>query len=314
MAKTESPSLWASISEDQVFMVSMMTAPLGAGPAATATSCIPDLDNFRGSFGGKHVIPLYRDAARAPNVFEGTLQAITNFHAQNDASAPRVKAEDLFAYCYAILAGTDYTQRFEEELRTPGPRVPLTSDGELFQQAVKLGKRLLWFHTFGTRFTEAGAGDLILRDDVRVVRAITELPQSSSAIIYDSELRHLRIGDGEIALVSPEVWSFEVSGMEVVKKWLGYRTATPAGRAARSGSPLDRLRPETWLADWSTELLEVISVLQSTLDLLPQGTQLLDDILMSPLIANSALPPVPESLLQVPTVSTMRGSGFRFEL
>ncbi len=53
MAKTESPSLWASRSPCQVFLVSKPTHPLGSGPAATATVDVPDLDFFRGSFGGR---------------------------------------------------------------------------------------------------------------------------------------------------------------------------------------------------------------------------------------------------------------------
>jgi len=306
----ERPSLWASLSERQVFLTSLMTAALGTGPALTATPFIPDLHCFNGR-GGKDVIPLYRDAKGTPNVFQGTIDAITKIHVDRDASSTGVSVQDLFAYCYAVLAGTNYTERFSEELETPGPRVPLSAEPILFQEAVNLGRRLLWLSTFGERFGDSYDGEVIVRSDVTIVRAITELPANVRENNYDSNRHHLAVGDGEIARVSPEVWSFEVSGMPVVKKWLSYRTAVPVGRAARSRSPLDRIWPKTWLNEWTTELIELISVLQSSIDLLPKGIQLLDDILAGPLISNDLLPSIPSSMREVPARQT---SGGRFDV
>src|SRR5207248_6678279 len=59
------PALWRSSSPPQVFLTSMLTNVLGPGPAAIATAYVPDLDHFRGSFGARGVIPLWRDAAGA---------------------------------------------------------------------------------------------------------------------------------------------------------------------------------------------------------------------------------------------------------
>ena len=52
------PELWRSHSQEQVYITSLLTAVLGSGPAAVGTAELPDLDYFRGSFGGKAVIPL----------------------------------------------------------------------------------------------------------------------------------------------------------------------------------------------------------------------------------------------------------------
>ena len=90
--------------------------------------------------------------------------------------------------------------------------------------------------------------------------------------------------------------------MQIVKKWLGYRTAKGAGRAASSSSPLDHIRPTEWLPEWSEELLELLTVLDKTLDLLPRGIELLDRICDGPLIAATDLPPVPDDLRKPPKV------------
>ncbi len=63
LAALERPSLWGSLSDRQVFLTSMTTNPLGSGPALAVATAVPDFHHFRGSFGGKDVIPLYRDAA-----------------------------------------------------------------------------------------------------------------------------------------------------------------------------------------------------------------------------------------------------------
>src|SRR5438034_2656167 len=47
-----------------------------------------------------------------------------------------VNGEDLFAYAYAVLATPTYVEHFSEELTVPGPRLPITSDPELFRDVV----------------------------------------------------------------------------------------------------------------------------------------------------------------------------------
>ena len=110
----------------------------------------------------------------------------------------------------------------------------------------------------------------------------------------------LQIADGVLTGVPEAVWKFEVSGMDVVPKWLGYRMAKPAGRAASSNSPLDHIRPTTWSPEWSTELVEIVAAIKQTLAVVPDGIALLDEIVTGPLIAADELPPVPEALRQPP--------------
>jgi hypothetical protein len=89
--------------------------------------------------------------------------------------------------------------------------------------------------------------------------------------------------------------------MEVIPKWLGYRMAKPAGKAASSKSALDRIRPTTWQPEWSRELTEIVGVLRETLSMIPAGTALLTEIISGPLIAADELPPVPDALRKPPT-------------
>ncbi|MBD4386252.1 hypothetical protein GUH10_31305, partial [Xanthomonas citri pv. citri] len=74
LAKTDSPALWQALSDRQLFFVSPRTARISGGPAVTVATAVPDKHYFVGSYGGKDVIPLYRDAEAAqPNVPGGLL-------------------------------------------------------------------------------------------------------------------------------------------------------------------------------------------------------------------------------------------------
>jgi len=311
LAKTESPSLWASLSDRQVFLTTMTTSAMGTGPAATITAWVPDKHHFRGSFGGKDVIPLYRDADGTQNVDPRVLSAITDAHQGLLLDAPAVGVKALFAYSYALLAGTDYTDRFAAELETPGPRVPLTADPSLFEEVAELGRELLRLHTYGERFA-GDRTDGLRHPNVVLLAPITELPPRARDVTWDATNRRLSVADGQIGGVSEAVWSFQVSGMPVVKKWLGYRTATAAGRAASSTSPLDRIRSTSWLPEWTEDLLDLVSVLQRTVDLLPVGVELLQRICDGPLIPASDLPPIDPALREPPAVArggTQNGLG-----
>lgn len=296
LAKTESPSLWASLSKEQVFLTTMTTTSLGDGPAATLTTAVPDKHHFRGSYGGKDIIPLYRDAKKTANADPKLLALITARHRVGDSAVDEVTVERLFAYTFGVLAGTDYRARFANGLETPGPRVPVTSDPAMFERMVAHGKCLIWLQTFGERF---GTGS-IPTEGIEWSAEPTRLPDGKTDLVYDAATQALRVADGTLRGVPEDVWRFSVSGMEIISKWLGYRMVGPAGRAASSSSPLDRIRPTAWVHDWSDELVEIVAVLRETVALLPTGIALLDEIVAGPLIPAAELPNTPAWMRQPP--------------
>lgn len=288
MAKTESPSLWQGMSTGQVFLSSLLTDEISSGPALTCSAHVPDLHFFNGR-GGKDIIPLWRDAAAtAPNLTAG-LAAILG--KRLGIMPPSV--EDMAAYVYALLSASAYQERFRSELERPGLRVPLTADGGLWGEAVDAGRKLLWLHTFAERFTDTTRGRPSHVPEVEGVgwdSTVTQLPKDMKGIDYNPETGTLSIGDGQVSGVRPEVWRYSVSGMQVLPKWLGYRTRKGAGRAVNSTSELDNIRPESWPDEWNDELLDLIRVLTLTVDHQADLADLLDRICEGPLIPAGILP------------------------
>lgn len=301
VALLERPSLWASQSSRQVFLVTMPTNPLGTGPALVATTAVPDFHHFAGR-GGKDVIPLYRDGdAVVPNLPEGLLDFL------GDKYGSSVTIEDVAAYVYALLAHPAYQIIFSEALATPGPRVPFTANSELFRDAVEQGSWLLWLQTYAERFHDAAAGRTERVPPVaglEWLNPVTSIPEDTAEIRYDEDTRVLHIGDGTIAGVAKEVWGFSVSGFSVLPRWLGSRTAKGVGRAAnpRYATPLDLIRPIEWEDEWNDELLDLLRMLTLAVQGQTRQRDLLERIIADELIPASDFPKPTDAERTVPKI------------
>lgn len=265
------PPLWDSDSDRQVFMTSMLSGVLGEGPAAMAAAHIPDLDHFRGSFGAKHAVPLWRDsAATRPNLTEGVLAAL------EAVFGSPVTPENFMAYTYAVLAG-DFTDRFADELTVPGPHIPITKDGELFGKVAALGQRLIWLHTYGERFVPEGEkfGAIPEGGAKCAVGVPGDRESYPESFKYEEGAKRLTVGDGIFEPVEPAVWNFSVSGLDVVRSWLSYRMREGAGKRS---SALDEIRPAQWPTGFTEELCRLLWIVEATLALKPAASKFLDEI------------------------------------
>ena len=289
------PTLWSQ-SESQVYMASLLTKPLGAGPAAMVSVEVPDLDFFCNR-GAKDVIPLWRDRnAQDANANHELLEKL------EEAYGLEVPPEDLFAYCYAILASPSYTDLFIDELRIPRPRIPLTKDKQVFDQARDLGKKLINIHTFGEAMVpEGGTTGSIAEGTSKCVKGTSEGEDKyPNECDYDETTKSLSVGDGIFRPVSKAVFDYEISGFHPVHSWLGYRMRE---RTGKSSSPLDELRPANWTADMTDELLQVLWTIEKSLSLAPELAVNLDRVIQSDLFTASELPEPQESEKESPSES-----------
>ncbi|MFE7648962.1 type ISP restriction/modification enzyme [Streptomyces phaeoluteigriseus] len=199
--------------------------------------------------------PLYRRPdAREPNLAPGLLDHLG--HSRDPL--------DFLAWALAIVR--------------PDLTVPLTRDPELWSRGVELGHRVLW---------------LLRRDGQRpklpggrrpYVRA--PLPVLPLTVRYDRDEEALHLDEGRISPVPPQAWDFEAGGVRVLEEWFTVRTA--------SGDPgtLSAVRPRSWLQPWTSELLELITVLTLLAELRPQQDELrvTDSVTAADLRAAGVLP------------------------
>ena len=197
----------------------------------------------------------------------------------------------------AVAAHPAYTARFRSDLVQPGLRLPVTADATLFAEAVEFGREVIWLHCFGERFSDPGAGRSAgpprLAEDKRPVipkdGAIPTRPDRfPDRIDYDAAARRLMVGDGFIDNVPPAVWEYEVSGKQVLVQWFSYRRrdrSRPIIGDRRPPSALQGVQPDGWLAEYTTELMNVLHVLGRLVALEPRQADLLNRICDGPLMS-----------------------------
>ena len=257
----------------------------------TFSAAIPDHDHYKGSFAGR-VFPLWADPEqRTPNLKAGLLCAVA------EALGVAVGAPDLMACFAAVAAHPAYTVRFRSDLVQPGLRFPMTADASLFAEAVEIGREIIWLHCFGERFADPGAGRpggpprmpegerAVIPKDGAIPTRPDRFPDR---IDYDAAARRLKVGDGFIDNVPPVVWEYEVSGKQVLVQWFSYRRcdrSRPIIGDRRPPSALDRVQPAGWLAEYTTELMNVLHVLGRLIALEPRQADLLSRICDGPLMS-----------------------------
>lgn len=282
------PELWRTHGNEQVYLTAVMAHSPSSGPALTFTGLIPDLDHYKGSFGGR-VFPLWRDAAATQsNLLPNLLELLSNAYRR------AVTAEEFLAYLAGVAAHPAYTARFQADLVQPGLRIPLTAQGKLFARAVELGRRVIWLHTFGERYADSKANrppgpPRLPKAQSPQVPPEGAIPDDADSmpdeIQYDERQRRLLVGRGFVENVPVAVWRYEVSGKRVLTQWFSYRKKNrdrPILGDRRPPSKLGEIQPEGWPSEYTTELLNVLHVLALVVEMEPDQAQLLEEICDGP--------------------------------
>lgn len=120
--------------------------------------------------------------------------------------------EDIFDYIYAVLHSPTYRSRYADFLKMDFPRLPLTSNPELFHKLCSLGDELVALHLMekhGKKITGYPAtGD----SAVETVR-YTEPQGDTKGRVWINVTQYF---EG----IPKEVWGFHVGGYQVCAKWL----------------------------------------------------------------------------------------------
>jgi predicted helicase len=119
--------------------------------------------------------------------------------------------EGLYNYFYAILSAPGYRARYEEQLRSDFPRLPLTSHSELFRAMSHLGSVLVALHLMESPLL-----------NTPITKWLGSIPSNEvEKITYSDETVWINKGQSEGFIGVPEdVWNFHIGGYQVCEKWL----------------------------------------------------------------------------------------------
>lgn len=278
------PNLWDHHSSRQVYLTSPEDRTPENGPAISFSGELPDLHHYHGR--GGRAFPLYADAvASRSNLSPSLLAHLSGPKALDSPVTP----EDVFAWIAGIAAHPAFTAQFKADLIRPGLRVPFTKDEDIWSRGVRLGREVIWLHTYGTRYADPTDGRLASAPRTAPAPTIPAggaIPTGSDhfpdEMRYDPAARRLHVGSGHIDNVPPEVWDYEVSGKHVLRQWFSYRKANrerPIIGDKRPPSPLEEIKPDGWPSEYTTDLLDLIHVLARLVALEADQAKLLGDLM-----------------------------------
>ncbi|UQU65093.1 N-6 DNA methylase [Couchioplanes caeruleus] len=273
--------LWSARVPGQVFAVELHRNAIKSGPGLAFSALIPDFHFFKGSEGGR-VLP-HLHPGGTPNLAPGLLDALA------ERLNVDITAADVFAYIAGITAHPAFTATFADELTTPGIRVPITAEATLWCTAVEIGRQILWLHTYGEASVapERPTGSIRFSSgDARQPLSLVPVTRMPETISYDLQRQVITVGEGEFGPVRAGVWNYAVGGRNIIKSWFNYRKKEPGGRR---GSPLDDVHVDVWEPGWTSELVDLLTVLTRLVELEPAQAELLASVLASDVVDRNQL-------------------------
>jgi predicted helicase len=119
--------------------------------------------------------------------------------------------EVIFYYIYAALHSPTYRTRYAEFLKIDFPRIPLTSNPDLFQTLATLGEQLVSLHLMRSPLLDTPITQFEQHHDRTVAPAHPK---------YNNGAVHINKQGDRFTGVPEEVWNFHIGGYQVCEKWL----------------------------------------------------------------------------------------------
>jgi predicted helicase len=143
-------------------------------------------------------------SVRHPNISSNLLVSLAEGYEKKPTP------EQLFHYIYALLYSNAYRKKYAEFLKSDFPRVPFTTDYELFKKLAERGEELVNLHLLKSK---------------KVAKPITKCEGSGDLhvvkVTYDQTKARVHINPEKwFTGILPEVWEYHIGGYQVAEKWL----------------------------------------------------------------------------------------------
>jgi len=223
------PAVMRHMLGDNIGLITVRQVPGGAFSHCFVTDTIIESRITTSQKGIAYIFPLYR------YIFDGEESKLKNFKLLlAEGSMPRhsniypgvftrlnekfgmdnhPSSSQIFHYIYAILHSGIYRDKYRDHLKIDFPRIPFTSNFDLFMQLSGLGERLAAVH---------------LMKSPELVRTFSKYEVIGSDLVDKPHFKPFAGGDGRVYInetqyfsnISGKMWEFEVCGYQVLKKWL----------------------------------------------------------------------------------------------
>jgi predicted helicase len=151
---------------------------------------------------------VYETKSRTPNIQPEFFEKLTS------AFGKTPSPEEILYYIYAVFYSAIYRTKYAEFLRIDFPRVPFTSNYDLFSKMAALGNQLANLHLLKIEAFDA----LISKYQGEGAN------NSVEKVIYNENEQRVYINPQKyFDNVSTELWNYHIGGYQILKKYLDDR-------------------------------------------------------------------------------------------
>lgn len=143
-------------------------------------------------------------ASRVPNIDKNLCKVLSSVYRFEPAP------EQILYYVYSVLYSETYRMKYAEFLKTDFSRVPFAKDHKLFESMAEFGRQLTELH-------------LLTSDDL-------DNPTAKYQGKGDNKIEKLKYDENNMRVyinaeqyfekVEPDIWSYQIGGYQVCRKWL----------------------------------------------------------------------------------------------
>jgi predicted helicase len=119
--------------------------------------------------------------------------------------------EQILYYVYAVLSSNLYREKYAEFLKIDFPRIPFTSNYELFLEAAKLGEELAEHHLLKHKALNKPVVKYFGKGDSDKIERPVYNPDEER--VYINEQRYFEN-------ITAAVWKYQIGGYQVMEKYL----------------------------------------------------------------------------------------------
>jgi len=151
---------------------------------------------------------VYETKARTPNIQPELYEKL------NNAFGKTLSPEEILYYIYAVFYSNIYRLKYSEFLRIDFPRVPFTSNYDLFSKMAELGNQLANLHLLKIESFDALISKYQGEGANNRVEKVNYIENEQRVYINPQKY---------FDQVTPELWNYQVGGYQVLKKYLDDR-------------------------------------------------------------------------------------------
>ncbi len=173
--------------------------------------------------GGALNLPLYcytNGGGGTLFAFDGSTERLDNLNSKlvsalSQAHGHPSTPEEVFFYIYAILHVPSYRKKYSEFLNIDFPRIPFTSDRELFSELASFGERLVALHLLKSPELDTPACQFDGEGNQRIAKT------KALGFRYERDKQRMYINKSQyFGLIPVDIYEHRIGGYQVCDKWL----------------------------------------------------------------------------------------------